>query len=335
MRSDIHWVLAFALVVSIALAGPIAGIGAADQSPPYDGCLFIWTYDEDGDEEITTLYVQAENSDYSELKETTDEDECDSLDSSNGVSFDAADDDNHIIRMYDSSADYSWGVFETFVDGSNENYEYLERGGVYSTDGAISPTDDLYEPNGQADISINLYNGQEQSGASGIVEVYVYPEGEERPNNPDEVLQTSSLNSGESTSVSGQVDLPFDSGTYEVETVIRTEYGILSWETPTDGRHVGTIDVVDPSPPEIDSLSPSDSFVQLSPDESTPFTASVSHNILDDSDVDTQWYTNDEYETDDRDFTFDADRFGPGTHEVDLYVQDGLDGTNDLMESWE
>lgn len=334
--SIVIFILTLTLIGVPIISGPVS-------AQDYGGCVYIWTHDESGNDRETSVIVNEIGGDYSELHET-DEDPsnaCGPVSDNNGVSFETPGDSDYLIYVYKNS-DESWGLYETYVSSDDETFLNLNRGGIYPVDSSIVSQENQFVTGETTEISVDLENGQDSLDdpipTEGIVEVYVYPEGESRPSTPVNVIDAGSVPYSTSEEVTSEISVPDSPGTYIIEARVQTSYEHRSFNDEfthfTGGENVGTIEVIDPQPPQITTTNPESRQVELDEQSTREFSISASDPNVDDAQLDISWYVNNKKVASGEQFEFDGSQFGDGNYDIQVEVDDEITQTSSATYSW-
>ena len=224
-----------------------------------------------------------------------------------------------------------WGHTEISVDDGESAFESFERGGVYLTGTRVDGGDGASVGVGES-ISVTLDAARPRNGEEVMVETYVYPTGETRPEIPDETYTHGKVSSG-LNDIEYAIEAPQSSGEYQVDFVVKTSFSRsdISDYLTTDVVTGPTITVETFEPPSIGSSEPTEEVVNVGPDERQTFSVSVSDP---DSTPTVQWYVDgSRIDTGSR-YEFTASEFGAGQHTVRAEVSDGSSRTSDTRREW-
>ena len=326
-------------VVSTVLVGVVVMALASGLVSAQSGetCVDIATANTEGDQRPTTVLLEStDGDDYGVVKRTTEASDLDacpvSEDLDYAIHYEAPPGEYLVQVRYDEQRiKERWGNFDVTVGDVEEESFWFERVAPYHTEISFdSPRDsDRFEPGETAQFSARVYNGEESGSKDVTTEVYVYREGQDRPEEPTTTLSTVSVRAGRHTGVEGSVPMPETDGEYVVDVEFNTDFGFRS--LTSDYVDLGTVTVDSFEPPRIDDSTPAEGAVNVDPDERQTFSVSVSDP---DSTPTVQWSVDGERAASGTSYEFDAERFGPGEHTVAVEVSDGTSATEDVRTEW-
>ena len=318
-----------ALVVVSGAAGVV--VGQSDQV-----CLDIATSNGDSENWPTHVFVVGQNNDFYQHNMTTDASSPDACDleedlDSNIMMGVPSGEYTITVRNEESAVHERWGAYDVTVEDVEEESFWLIRKAPYHTSVDVeSPRgSDRFEPGETAEFEARVYNTERSDTRDVTTEVYVYPEGSDRPDQPTETLSTVSISSGRHATVDGSVTMPDAEGEYVVDVEFVTNFGTI--ERPSDYVDLGTVTVDSFEAPSIDDSTPTQGAVDLGPEEQRTFAVSVSDP---DSTPTVRWYVDGSRSGEGEQFEFDASQFGAGEHTVRVVASDGTDATENADIQW-
>lgn len=329
--------LLFIIIGSLIVVTVGSGIGVS-QSQETGGCLYVWTNDGDGEEVYATVGVIGTDNDYAKFYETDESgasDACGPV-SDNGVPFHTPGGEFNVYVIDEGQHNEYWGVHQVSVSDSGEEYVSYDRGGIYQVEGDLQSSRDTrrFEPDESATLEARLYNGQRSGSNEVTTEVYVYPEGEDRPDRPTETLQSKRIDAKRHGSITGGISMPHEEGTYEVDVMYETTYDLSSSYTQlSDYVDLGTVSVESFDPPRIIDNSP-DGAAVIGASGSQEFSIDVSDTDTPLSEIERTWYVDGTRQSQGSSFRFTGDNFGAGEHTVEVRVSDGMSYTEDARQRW-
>ena len=323
-----------AMIVAAVVAGIGTGLAGAQSG---ETCVDIATANTDGEQRPTTVLLEStDGDDYGVVKRTTEASDlaaCPvSEDLDYAIHYEAPPGEYLVQVRYDEPrVNERWGNFDVTVEDVDEESFWFERVAPYHTEISFdSPRDsDRFEPGETAQFSARVYNGEESGSKDVTTEVYVYREGEARPEEPTKTVSAVSVQAGQHADIEGSVPMPETEGEYVVDVEFKTDFGFRA--LTSDYVDLGTVTVDAFERPRIDDSTPSDGAVNVGPDDQETFSVSVSDP---DSTPTVRWYVDGSRVGEGERFEFDAAQFGAGAHTVRAVASDETDVTADADIQW-